>query len=514
MRSIFLLPVVFTTALCAQDPVLSLRLTNAFPLEMPALHAYPLYATATIEEPHTISSVTFTVDGVELGAVFGSSTYHTWWTPGSYGTHTVEAVAVASNGSTATQSVTVEVTSTIADRMVMSMDDAVIDWTSLGTQWYENEYALPQSVGAYDRIMAHLVVTCPMVSGGCDDWDRLASIQAMAPNGEWVEIIRYITPYGVACDHTLDVTDFASILQGNTPIRMYIDTWGTGGWKMDLELTYEAGTPEFLYTNVHTAWHGNYNFGDPADPQPAGVVTVDPGAAEAAKLRLVTSGHGWGQNNTDNAAEFYNATHEIVVNGTTFTQNLWTDCNPNPDDCSPQNGTWTYNRAGWCPGAIAQPYEYDLTSLLNGSPLDLSYIFDEDYADFCHPNNPNCVSGQTCPDCNDGYNPFYRVGAYVISRSNSPSVVGVASIAQEVEHGITIGPNPNNGNFTVSLEHDMGQCVVTLHDVTGATLKNWHFGSKDALEAYRFDVRSLAAGTYFVKVQSRWAVVAGGVVVE
>src|SRR5690606_21092915 len=118
---------------------------------------------------------------------------------------------------------------------------------------------------------------------------------------------------------------------------------------------------------------------------------------------------------------------------------------PNPDDCSPQNGSWTYHRAGWCPGAIAQPYEYDLTSLLNGSPLDLSYIFDEDYADFCHPNNPNCVSGQTCPNCNDGYNPFYRVGAYVISRSNSTSVVSVPSVAQKVENGITIGPNPASG---------------------------------------------------------------------
>ncbi len=515
MRSFFFLfPLALSTALCAQDPVLSVRLTDAFPVEMPALHAYPLYATATIDEPHTISSVNFTVDGVELGEVFGNGTYHTWWTPSSYGTHTVEAVAVASNGNTATQSVTVEVTSAIADRVVMSMDDAVIDWGTIGSQWYENEYALPQSVGAYDRIMAHLVVTCPSVAGGCDDWDRLASIQAMAPNGEWVEIIRYITPYGVACDHELDVTDFSSILQGNTPIRMYIDTWGTGGWKMDLELTYEAGTPEFLYTNVHTAWHGNYNFGDPANLQPAENVSIDPGAAVSAKLRLVTSGHGWGQNNTGNAAEFFNATHEIVVNGTTFTQALWTDCNPNPDGCSPQNGTWQYNRAGWCPGAIAQPYEYDLTSLLTGSPLDLSYIFQNDYVDLCHANNPACVSGQTCPDCNDGYNPFYRVGAYVISGSNSPSVVGVASIAREEENGITIGPNPANGNFTLALKNELGPCVVTLHDVTGATLKNWHFASKDAVEGFRFDVRRVAAGTYFVKVQGREAVVAGAVVVE
>jgi hypothetical protein len=496
MRSFLILPLAFSFSLTtAQDPVLTLKLTDAYPVEMPALHAYPLYATATIEEPHTITSVTFMVDGVDIGEVFGNGTYHVWWTPGSYGAHTVEAVATASNGNSTTQSVTVEVSSTIADRTVTTMDDAVIDWGTMGSQWYEDEYALPQSVGAYHQIMAHLVVTCPSVPGGCDDWDRLASIQAQAPNGEWVEIIRYITPYGVACDHELDVTDFASILQGNTPMRMYIDTWGTGGWKMDLVLTYETGTPEFLYTTIHTAWHGNYNFGDPANLQPAGTVTIDPGVdAASASLRVVTSGHGWGQNNTSNAAEFFNATHDLVVNGTSFEQQLWTDCNPNPDNCSPQYGTWQYNRAGWCPGAIAQPYEYDITSLLNGSPLELSYIFQDDYQDVCHANNPACVSGQTCPDCNDGYNPFYRVGAYMISRSNSPSVVGVASIAQEVENGITIGPNPTSGNFTLALKRDMGPCVVTLHDVSGATLKNWLFASKDSLEAYRFDVREVAAG--------------------
>lgn len=516
MRAFHLvLPLLLSTTLCAQEPVLTIKLTDAYPVEMPELRAYALLANASLEEPHTIASVTFTVDGNQILTELVNGAYQAWWTPASYGQHSVSVVALASNGESTTESVTVEVNGTVVDRTERSMDGAIIDWTSMSTQWHQGTYTLPQHVGAYDRIMAHLIVTCPSVPGGCDDWDRLAYIQAKAPNGEWVEIIRYITPYGKACDHTIDVTDFASILQGNTEIRMYIDTWGTGGWKMDLDLTFEAGTPEFLYSTVRTAWHGNYNFGNPSNLQPSDTVTIDPGwGVESASLRLVTSGHGWGNNNTGNAAEFFHATHHVYVNGTSFTQDLWTICNPNPDGCQPQSGTWQYARAGWCPGAVSRPYQYDLTPLLGG-PMELMYIFQENYVDNCHPNNPNCVSGQTCPDCNDGYNPFYRVGAYLITRSNTPLNVGVSENSIDLgKNGLLIGPNPNNGQFTLQLQQDMGDCVVTVHDVSGATLKTWFFRSLEQLNAYQFDLGGMAAGNYFVKVQNQSSTVGGTVVVQ
>lgn len=516
MRSfLFLLPILLCTTLVAQVPVLTLKLTNAFPVEMPELHAYALLANASVEEPHTISSVVFSVNGEEVTTELVNGAYQAWWTPSGYGQHSVSVVALASNGESVSETLTVVVSDAISTRTERSFDGVVIDWTSLGTQWYQGTYQLPQHVGAYDRITAHLIVKCPSVPGGCDDWDRLAYIQAKAPNGEWVEIIRYITPYGKACNHTLDVTDFASILQGQTEIRMYIDTWGTGGWKMDLDLTYEAAPPEFLYSTVHTAWHGNYNFGDPAKLQPADTVTIDPGwGVESASLRLVTSGHSWGNNNTGNAAEFFHATHHVFVNGTSFTQDLWTICNPNPDGCQPQSGTWQYARAGWCPGAVSRPYEYDLTPLLGG-PMELKYIFQESYVDNCHPNNPNCVSGQTCPDCNDGYNPFYRVGAYLITRSNMPLNVGMLEGAADLgKNGILIGPNPSDGRFSVQLQQDMGACVVTAHDVSGATLKTWHFRSNEQLKSYGFDLSNLAAGHYFLKVQNQNSTVAGTVVIQ
>jgi hypothetical protein len=489
------------------EPMVSTKLTEAYPIEMPALYPYALYAEADIAEPdfNSITGVVFSVDGTDIPAQLVNSAWQAWWTPASYGAHTVSVTATASNGNSTTETLTANVVNTGADQTVATFDDAVIDMGSIGSQWYQGNYTLPQSVGTYNQILAHLSVGCPNVAGGCDDWDRLAYIEAKAPNGEWVELIRYITPYGVACDHWLDITDFASILQGNTEIRMYIETWGTGGWKLNLDLTYVQGAPDYLYSTVQQVWHGNYNFGDPGNLQPVDTVTISPGAAQRASLRLVTTGHGWGNNNTGNAAEFFHAIHHVYVNSTdTLTQNLWNSCNPNPDGCSPQYGTWQYNRAGWCPGSISAPFSYDLTPMLPDTPFTLAYIFQPSYTDMCHPNNPDCVSGVTCPNCNDGYNPYYRVSAYLIGHGNAPSTAGIPEPPVVAEpNNIRINPNPSDGRFNLRLDRGMGKCVVTLHAISGETLKTWFFTSTDQLEAYTFDVRGMAKGTYFVKVQNR-----------
>lgn len=55
----------------------------------------------------------------------------------------------------------------------------------------------------------------------------------------------------------------------------------------------------------------------------------------------------------------------------------------------------------------------------------------------------------------------------------------------------------------------MGACVVTIHDVTGKTMKTWFFNSKMQLDSYHFNMSELAMGTYFVKVQSQGEAVAG-----
>lgn len=504
-RYLFLAFLLMPCWIHAQDPIVKLKLSAAHPLQMPVLLPYALIASATVEEPATITGVTFTVDGEDMPANLVDGAYQIWWTPASYATHTVSVTATASNGSSATDEVQVVVTDQVATQTVSTLDQAVIDWGTIGSQWYEGSYELPQSIGAYTSISAHLALTCPGVPGGCDDWDRLAYVQIKAPSGRWVELIRYITPYGRACNDDIDLTDFASLLQGHVDIRMYIETWGTGGWKIDLDLTYEAGTPEFLYSTVQEVWHGTYPFGDPADLQPVDTVHLEaPVGTQNASLRLVTTGHGWGNNNSQNAAEFYHAVHQVRVNGQAFTQDLWNDCNPNPAGCSPQAGTWQYDRAGWCPGAISFPHVYALTSLLGGDDLEFIYTFQPSYVDQCHPNNPACISGTTCPDCNDGYNPHYPVSAYLIGRSNLPLLVGAQEVVTEKDrYALRVAPNPTSGPFTLWAEVPPGAYVATIHDVSGAALRTWHFRSAEQLDGHALEMGALPPGTYFLKLQGR-----------
>ncbi|MCB9360550.1 MAG: discoidin domain-containing protein [Flavobacteriales bacterium] len=488
-------------------PTVTTKLTSAHDIEMPTLTAYPLYANAAINEPNqlSISGMEFEVNGTTIPATLVNGYYLGWWTPAAYGNYDVYVKAIGSNGNVTTDTVNVNVVNTVSTQNVQTFNGDLVNFDgSAASRWFYGTYTLPQSIGAYDQIIANFSVTCPAVSGGCDDWDRLAYVEYKSPNGDWMELFRYITPYGVACNHSIDVTDYASMLHGNIEIRMFIDTWGSGGWDLHLDFDYVAGTPTYLYSTIQEVWHGDYNFGNPANLQPCDTVSVDyPSNTQKATFRLTTTGHGWGSNNTGNAAEFYNATHNFHINGvSSYSQHLWNTCNPNPDNCTGQAGTWQYSRAGWCPGTIAPPNSYDFTSQIGNAPFNLAYVFQQSYQDYCHPNNPSCVSGTTCADCNDGYNPFYRVGAYMISFSNSPISVGIQALKEEKSFEVNAYPNPTNGLFKMEINEDVGNVVVTLHDISGATAKTYYFDGKSKLDAFQFDISSLSKGVYFLKVKT------------
>ncbi|MFB0923799.1 MAG: peptide-N-glycosidase F-related protein [Vicingaceae bacterium] len=495
-------------------PVVLTKLTDAYPIEMPVLNAYPLYASATTDEPTqlSITNIEFEIDGTPITTTQENGYYFAWWTPASIGNYNVYAKATSSNGNITVDTVNVNVVNTASTQNVQTFNGDLVAFGWGANRTFYGTYTLPQSIGAYDQIIANFSVTCPgaPVTGACDDWDRLAYVEYKAPDGTWMELFRYITPYGVACNHSIDVTDYASLLHGDIELRMFIDTWGTGGWDIHLDLDYVAGTPLYLYSDIQEVWHGSYNFGNPTNLQPCDTVSVDFSPnVQKATFRLTTTGHGWGNNNTNNAAEFYNATHNFHINGaSTYSQYLWNTCNPNPDNCTGQAGTWQYNRAGWCPGAIAPPHTYDLTPQIGNAPFDFSYVFKTSYQDLCHPNNPSCYvglptgSGQTCSDCNAGYNPFYQVGAYIISFSNSPLATGLSGIAEQENFEIDLFPNPNNGIFKMDLTKDMGKVVVTVNDVTGATAKTYYFQNKFELNNYQFDISALSKGTYFIHVKT------------
>jgi hypothetical protein len=255
---------------------------------------------------------------------------------------------------------------------------------------------------------------------------------------------------------------------------------------------------------VTKLWNETFPFGDPGNLEPVNEVTATyPENAQASKIKLVSTGHGWGDNNTGNAAEFHNDTHNIYINGApTFEQHNWNNCDPNPDNCNPQNGTWFFDRAGWCPGSIAPWFDFDMNSFVGDAPITIDYKFNPNYVDFCHPNNVNCQSGVTCPDCDAGFNPHLIVSSYLISLGDSPlgeimtDVDDVSNVTK-----FSVFPNPSNGIFEIELEADAAIETVRVMNNLGQMVR---FETVDnAFNKMMIDLKSVATGIYFVEVKTK-----------
>lgn len=476
--------------LAAIDPRNPLPSTDIY---MPELGTLELAAIATIPYPElfTVTELKFVIEGQTYpGQPHTDGHYTAWWTPAAYGTYSIQITATSNFGAYNTATVDVNVVQAVTDINDVSAFSGI--WLDSGTPSITVDGVLPSYVGAFDTIIATLTVTCP--SGGCGPWDRVASIDAQGKDGQWFEIIRYITPYGVPCSHTIDLADYMSILQGKVSFRANCATLDNG-FLYALKFDFKEGAPPHKYSRVAQVWKAIYPFGDYSNLQPVPIYNFSyPALAVASKLKLVSTGHGWGTLNTGNAAEFYDATHSIWVNGgNTFSQHNWTICNPNPDGCSPQNGTWTYSRAGWCPGAIARYFDYDMTSFIPISNVSLEYEFYSSYLDECHPNNPDCVTGVTCSDCSDGFNPTLDVNCNLVTFFDDASTISI----DEIEHfDFGIYPNPSTGIFIMSAVNVHKNYSVTVFDVVGNAVKqfNWE-GQKTTL-----DLSNCSKGVYLMKV--------------
>jgi hypothetical protein len=469
---------------------------------VPALGYIQLATIATIDYPELfwVSSVEFSINGQSFEPTnWGDGYYSGWWPAPEYGNYTLTITAANNYGSVSTETVNINIVADVVEKEVLAVDDV---WLNPSTPSVVVEAELPSYMGAYNQITATLEVNCP--EGGCGEWDRMASIDARGHDGRWFEIIRYITPYGVPCAHTIDLTDYMSILQGKVSFRVNCSTLDNG-YLYDLTLNYSEGFPQNNYSNIDVVWWDTYAFGDYANLQPVEDVNYTfPENTEASILKLVSSGHGWGDLNTSNAAEFYEATHHIWVNGEeTFEQHNWSDCNPNPDGCQPQNGTWYYDRAGWCPGSIAPWFDYNLTPYIGDESIDLGYVFFEDYVDYCHPNHPDCVTGVTCSDCDAGFNPYFRVACNLVVFSDSPvdngAVVSIDENYYDLGSYITLSPNPSDGIMELSFHGKaaFGLAEVCVMNTTGSILDRFEWYGESRMLNYS----NLSKGVYFLKIE-------------
>ncbi len=220
-------------------------------------------------------------------------------------------------------------------------------------------------------ILAYSLGVPPM---GIDPWDRVLSIYAWDKADRRIEIVRGITSFGRPCTWQADVTDYQSILRGHRKMAVSIDTW-VKGWKVAISLDYYWGPPQWEAFRVTPIWSGDWEYGNPEHPLALHFPTRRLRLAadtRRAVIRVLATGHGM-LPNTANAGEFFPAWRRLIVNGRVFKNLLWrTDCWLNP--CRPQGGTWKYDRAGWCPGAVVRPWDVDISAILPPNRrLDVAY---------------------------------------------------------------------------------------------------------------------------------------------
>ncbi|MCB0705788.1 MAG: T9SS type A sorting domain-containing protein [Saprospiraceae bacterium] len=188
------------------------------------------------------------------------------------------------------------------------------------------------------------------------------------------EILSLVTPYGNGLDlgqqgatFFFDLTDFAPILKGEKFMSMELG--GQNQEDMDIQFWFIEGTPERDVLQIQNIWpfrRGYYDqiqndqFFEPRD------VSL---RADGSKFKIRSSITGHGQN-----GEFVPRAHYINLDGGTqeFVFDVWKQCSENP--MYPQGGTWTFARAGWCPGLDTDIHESDLTFLVNaGESVNIDY---------------------------------------------------------------------------------------------------------------------------------------------
>lgn len=483
-------------------PFVDARSPLAGDVYVPELKAIQLAAISNIEYPElfSVTALKFQINGEEIVPKdWGNEHYTAWWTPPAYGMYDLQIISTNNFGADAVETVSINIVDQASDMIVTAVDQV---WADINNGAVEVEAELPSYLGAFDNITGFLTIECP--AGGCDPWDRISGLEVKAHNGEWIEIIRYITPYGVACASMIDLTDFMSALQGKIRFRVYLGTLGNG-FLYSLGLEYAPGVPTYPYSSISEIWRQTYDFGNPDNLQPVPQFDFTfPGNAQAATLKLVSSGHGWGDNNSGNAAEFHEDTHHIWVDGAqTFEQHNWMDCNPNPDGCSPQNGTWFFDRAGWCPGAIAPWFDYNMTPFIANGQAQMDYVFDEDYVDMCHPNNPDCVSGVTCDNCNDGFNPHLIVSSYLITLGDEPiegsGTTGIEELLED-QLAFQVYPNPASDILNIRFTEAIGKSDLKIYNSVGQLVE---FVEMDFTALKNtIDISHLPQGVYSVEVRT------------
>lgn len=297
---------------------------------------------------------------------------------------------------------------------VKTFDNTKVAFSEGLSQSAEGTFTFPTNIDDIKTIKMYIKDICP--NKDCDEWDRYANVYAKdKATGVFYEIGRFINPYWVGNEklergYEFDVTDFKSILNGTTELKIYTETWNAKGRKYSVEFDFEHGKPDYKYSAVVPVFQYNKSSIDGVPYGKTFDITVFdltksvtiPTNAEVAYFRTIIS--GWGHAMPGNCAEWCIRTHNILLNGTqTYQHKLeGLGCAQNPVN-NQAPGNWKPDRAGWCPGMTVPVRFNNIEQSKFGTAFNFEYKF-ENWTD-----NLSNEAGA-----------FYAISTFVVVKSNSP----------------------------------------------------------------------------------------------
>lgn len=211
-----------------------------------------------------------------------------------------------------------------------------------------------------------------------------------------IEIGRFITPYGIGLDlgpegfeWIYDVTDYASLFQGDVTL-----TAGNQQELIDLRFDMISGTPPRDVKKIHyLSNRESRRYVDITNDVHFSADTLDL-LPESETYRLTTriTGHGHNGNSGGgqiHCCEWANKNHHLDINGKReISWDIWMNdkCALNP--VFDQGGNWAPPRAGWCPSAPVDDYNFELTDII-GSDNQVVIDYDIDDVPVDNPGQGN-----------------------------------------------------------------------------------------------------------------------------
>ena len=236
----------------------------------------------------------------------------------------------------------------------------------------------------------------------CGEWDWNSPIRVWDKEGNGLELVRFVTPYGGGLHNSshpnnlnfngdgwtwkYEVTEFSPVLFDS--VRVFNGEAGDYNGEIsfglvDIKFLLIVGTPPRDAKRVRNIypeiWHKYATGIDTVLHEKTFDLLND---EKMAEVLLTAAGNCCDENG---CPEFCPKNHELIVNKTNkLSHYLWLEehCGMNP--LYPQAGTWIFPRASWCPGSMADKKRFEITPFITpGDSVTVKYSL-EPY----NPNNP------------------------------------------------------------------------------------------------------------------------------